>query len=1706
MGSAPGTNLNHYCEVPQRTQHNGPGLGSNKDCLIWGPGPNHKVTGCVYLWLWNIPDLRKSNLFKPGLSLAPPAQGFIVLTINLGNVRFFQPWQRKRMATASWVTALHKKEHKNWVMVGCALNIAKNGITPLIQREMEAWYQSLISRPPLQSLPVCTCAIGSPKCVTCVTWETELKRHHKSSRPKICWDNSDRTQWGSPTGAWEIAKIFMPTLGRRRTHVVDADTTDIGGLLNLLEWCPFINPPVRRTVLSSARDQCRNHWAHAPKQELQDVDVNTIFGHLNNLLNDPVFNADIAAQKSSKDLQDLFHHGLVNVRDSEVEALYLLRQSLVSDLTKCRVDLADVTKTVSEAVQKDVSKVKTQGDLNREGIVKLREQLSTQVKEVETGLNEKISKVLNTIEDFNRIIAERHDLQGALQLISQDVDHVRSEVQNVALELTRTKSQVDNLEINLASVKYEVATNKNTISNLQKDVMEVKEEVETLKAKPPERQISDDSDALCTAPSRLTAFTGREAALAWLEQNLDPDQSSENCPGTSCCTKAICGLGGCGKTSLAVEFSWRYMNRFPGGVFWINGESDENVCKSVVENLALLNIPASTSEKVDDTLNRLLATLSKKRRPWLLVVDNVDELEDPTCPTGVKKISKGPWQRNGKAFKHGHILLTTRRSAKDTKTFLKLSFEDSFELQCFSKKEGALFLMQKTGLKEEPLDPDAILLAKELGSLPLALEQAAAYISALPIPCSFKAYLEKYRAVKLRLLKQQPATALSVEAQHRLSVHTTWEMNFEFLKEISPAAATMMRIAAFLESDNIPIDVINPGFPELHQEDLREGARSEIDVDVILKVLSSYSLFSVDQKRRVFAVHKLVQEVVRESLTTAERIEILVAATRVLYFAFKETNKRDIAIALLLSFRTLKNHIEEESKLLKEDSLHGLYNTEILPLCVFVEKLFSDDISLFSRVYAELSEFKLRVLRIVCSDADQPDLLLETMVRTSLLKQSCSSPQIDKEARKLSDNAVKKLNEYEKSGVKVNADIKFDVLERSASCYFLEKQWEEYYKALLKLEELPTSLDKYVQLQLDIARAESFLSPCNPQSPLRRYQNTLKIAREIWPFHDPRILTLLEEISDFLCKAGMVQEAKPYANELWEICKKLPPTSVFYITGMTAAMRVKCHFDPQASENILVDILERNWPDIYRMAASLRQRQVNVEEITVADGTEKVLVVFLSSMLECFFAARQRNFLTTKLNFYRTIAEIKLYIQKSLFGEIHPDMEEAYECLKCVHVIEGNEKEVSRLQELVVKCQQLVPDRNNSAHQTLLFDDSFIRTRWCKHCANVLFRKGNYLGALELYDQALSLSQNDAKLLSNKAATYVKLSQQSSVEDKQTFLEQALQASQDAITADRSWVKGYYWKAVCLAHLGKRGPSLAAAAVAKHLFPLQCAKIPAVVARFGSCDAHVVATVQELLQTAERRDTQNLVIVVKEGRFELPSPLQLPNNTVMVGLGEVQITCPKGGEKKAKTCLNRGQLDAALSLYSEALISCPNNPQILTSRASTYLKSAELKKDIAYEREILELALNDTEAAIRSDPTWLLGYYTKAVSLAELDRKQQALAAAAVFKHLSSGRDVPGVAQRYGGLYFLVIQNSDELCGVSERIKKLEDVNRVLILKEGKYLLERSVKIPQQVVVVGHGKVTVTCKNGAPFRYTEACHVENVEIIADCDNEDNEQQ
>ena len=394
----------------------------------------------------------------------------------------------------------------------------------------------------------------------------------------------------------------MPTLGSRNKDVVDAESTDLSGLLNLLEWCSsFITPPVSQKVLTSTRDECRNHWAHAPKQELEDSDVPTVFDHLKSLLNDPMFFTDKAAQNALRDLQDLQKDGLVNVRESEIEVLRLLRRTLQEDLVKCRDRLF--------TLEEEIALVKKQEGQNTENINKLLQEA------------DELKGLVQAVGYFNKQRNEREDIRGAFEAIyDQDI-----------------KPKFREIELELANIRAELLEVKNEVQDTKKRVGILEEKFE--KGCSSQKENNYQKEHLCTAPRRLKRFIGRESALEWLEKNL-VEKSVESNRGTPCCTKAICGLGGCGKTSVAIKFAWNYLECFPGGVFWINGESDEAIKTTVAEILAYANDLSSRNEDLDYYLNKFLARLSKKELPWLLIVDNADELQDSSCPSGIKKIFK----------------------------------------------------------------------------------------------------------------------------------------------------------------------------------------------------------------------------------------------------------------------------------------------------------------------------------------------------------------------------------------------------------------------------------------------------------------------------------------------------------------------------------------------------------------------------------------------------------------------------------------------------------------------------------------------------------------------------------------------------------------------------------------------------------------------------------------------------------------------------------------------------------------------------------------------------------------------------------------------------------------------------------------------------------------------------------------------------------
>ena len=390
---------------------------------------------------------------------------------------------------------------------------------------------------------------------------------------------------------------------------------------------------------------------------------------------------------------------------------------------------------------------------------------------------------------------------------------------------------------------------------------------------------SDDfSQVVFDAPDQSKWFTGREKEAKSLERCLPFGESK------GLRMAAICGLGGCGKTTLAVQFAWKYKHKYEGGVFWISMEDDTKFENSITDLALHLEIQANS---FDMTLSKVLTWISKQQRPWLLVLDDVDQQH---LSEQMHKVLCGRWKRQA----CGHILLTTRREPKEVCESINLEPSCCLEVSTFPEEDARRFLVTRCDVNDSKVQKAALDdLISELGCLPLALEQAGAHIKALQ--CSISTYLEEYKSQRLNLLSQHPRAKplWEYESKHRLAVHTTWLLNFEYVRK-SPhgeIASRFVQAAAFLAPNEIQEELINV---RLLSDDDPSSQNYDLPLtrNHIIETLTKFSLFHRKSPRSL-GLHRLVQEVVRDRMTFEETASSLIRSVRIVHQSFNDCPSPD---------------------------------------------------------------------------------------------------------------------------------------------------------------------------------------------------------------------------------------------------------------------------------------------------------------------------------------------------------------------------------------------------------------------------------------------------------------------------------------------------------------------------------------------------------------------------------------------------------------------------------------------------------------------------------------------------------------------------------------------------------------------------------------------------------------------------------------------
>ena len=364
-------------------------------------------------------------------------------------------------------------------------------------------------------------------------------------------------------------------------------------------------------------------------------------------------------------------------------------------------------------------------------------------------------------------------------------------------------------------------------------------------------------------------FTGREDVLKQLHEYFT--QAT-----TAALTQppAITGLGGIGKTQVAVEYAYRYKEAYHE-VFWVNATARETLIEGFVTIARLLALPAKDEQ--DQTM--IVAAVQHwlaNQSGWLLILDNADNSQLVTAfvPTG----------------NTGHILLTTREQGWGAAA-------RNFPVTKMDETEGVLFLLRRANVLKSPLAPlsaassaeqaTAAAIVKAMDELPLALDQAGAYIH--ETPSTLDAYLKAYQRRQAELLHER---GKDPNYQHK-PVATTWSLNFEQVEQLNPTAADLLRFLAFLAPDAIPEEMIVAGASELGPQ-LQKLATDETLLDQPMKVLSRFSLVQRDTNKHLLYIHRLVQAVLRATLTLKTQREWAERTVRAVNLAFPDVTNVEL--------------------------------------------------------------------------------------------------------------------------------------------------------------------------------------------------------------------------------------------------------------------------------------------------------------------------------------------------------------------------------------------------------------------------------------------------------------------------------------------------------------------------------------------------------------------------------------------------------------------------------------------------------------------------------------------------------------------------------------------------------------------------------------------------------------------------------------------
>lgn len=341
-----------------------------------------------------------------------------------------------------------------------------------------------------------------------------------------------------------------------------------------------------------------------------------------------------------------------------------------------------------------------------------------------------------------------------------------------------------------------------------------------------------DGPESANLPENNPNFTGRELELADLSRRLI------EAPGPVAHRKLVMtAMSGMGKTQIAAAFVHRFGADFDL-VWWINAQQSPALYGDLESLAQKLDVPERPDQQ--EMLRLLWERLRMHEGRWLLVYDNA---ADPTKLLGLIPPDGD-----------GSVLITSQDAEWSQ------SVAHSIELQPMTEEDALALLQLRTGSRDAA---SLTAIARRLGYLPLAIEQAASYMRETARPA--RRYLSLLETRIDDLLEQGAPLYYDQVAR------TTFLMARERAADLEPTSAVLLELLSLLAAEAIPRDLFespqqNPYLPEALAEAIAKG----LPYDAAIRAARTYSLVTVNETH--FSMHRLVQELIRRSLP-ADRLD-----------------------------------------------------------------------------------------------------------------------------------------------------------------------------------------------------------------------------------------------------------------------------------------------------------------------------------------------------------------------------------------------------------------------------------------------------------------------------------------------------------------------------------------------------------------------------------------------------------------------------------------------------------------------------------------------------------------------------------------------------------------------------------------------------------------------------------------------------------------